>query len=303
MTNATEPLDCLIIGGGPAGLTAAIYLTRYRRNIKLIDAGSSRASLIPTSHNHPGFPDGINGNALLELMRSQARRYGAQVQMGMVERLEQLADKSFLAYCGDEKYHARNVLLATGVVDIEPALPDFKDAIKQGFLRHCPICDGFEVIDQKVAVIGKGEAGVNEALFIRHYTADLTLLTLGNEPKLNEAQRKLLYEASIKLIEDPVIAVETEGRRISGLKMADKSVLRFDTMYSALGSIVRSDLALQLGARCDEKEDLIVSNGMQTSVPGLYAAGDIVHGLSQICVATSHAAIASTAIHHHLRKT
>lgn len=300
MPNTHELLDCLIIGGGPAGLTAAIYLQRFRRTTLVIDAGSSRASLIPTSHNYPGFPEGINGNALLARLREHALLYNARIQTGLIDRLEQHSDKTFTAYCGPQSFRSRTVILATGVVDIEPALPDFKDAIKQGFLRHCPICDGYEVIDQKVAVIGHGKAGVKEALFIRQYTSDLTLLTLGNQDQINEQESKLLSQANIQLIEDPVFAVETEGRRISGLTMANGTVLRFDTLYSALGTKVRSDLALQLGAECDDKEDLIVSKGMQTSVQGLYAAGDVVHGLNQICVATSHAAIAATAIHHHL---
>lgn len=300
MKSSDAILDCLIIGGGPAGLTAAIYLKRFRRNVHIIDAGNSRAALIPVSHNYPGFPEGINGNVLLARMREQASRYGVEVQIGRIERIEQRTGNIFSAYCSNQVWHAKTVLLATGVVDIEPALPDFKDAIKQGFLRHCPVCDGYEVIDQKVAVLGQGAAGVREALFMHAYTNDLALITLGNGEKLNDQERNLLYQANIQLIEDPIIAVKTEGRRIRGLQLANGTVLQFDSVYSALGTKVRSDLALELGAQCNDHQDLIVSKGMQTTVAGLYAAGDIVHGLNQICVATSHAAIASTAIHHHL---
>ncbi|HCY61472.1 MAG TPA: NAD(P)/FAD-dependent oxidoreductase [Oxalobacteraceae bacterium] len=300
MTHSNHLLDCLIIGGGPAGLTAAIYLGRYRRTVQMIDAGNSRASLIPLSHNYPGFPEGISGNDLLTRLRDQASRYGAALFSGKVERIVRQADSTFKAYAADKTFTARTILLATGVIDIEPALPNFQDAIKQGYLRHCPICDGFEIIDQKVAVFGQGETGVKEALFIRHYTSDLSLINLGDEKKLNDQERKLLCKANIKLIEQPIVEVQTAGKRITGLKISDATVLHFDALYSALGSLVLSGLAVQLGARCDDSGNLIVNSAMQTSIEGLFAAGDIVHGLNQICVATGQAAIAATAIHHYL---
>lgn len=300
MTTADRLLDCLIIGGGPAGLTAAIYLTRFRRKAMIIDAGNSRASLIPRSHNYPGFPDGINGNDLLARLREQARRYGTEITSGKVSRLAREGDQTFTAFCDTQTYRARSVLLATGVIDIEPALPNFTDAIRQGLLRHCPICDGFEVIDQKVAVFGQNEAGVKEALFIRTYTRDLTLIHLGTEKKLSDQERKLLYEANIKLIEEPIVEMQTAGNRFIGLKLASGTVACFDTFYSALGSLVMSGLAVQLGANFDETGNLIVNAAMQTSIEGLYAAGDVVHGLNQICVAAGQAAIAATAIHHYL---
>lgn len=299
--NENNPsLDCLIIGGGPAGLTAAIYLGRFLRAVHVVDAGKSRASLIPTSHNYPGFPEGINGNELLARLRQQAGLYGATMRQATVTNLEILPDGMFSAACDGQTITARTVLLATGAADIEPALPDFDNAIRRGFLRHCPICDGYEVREQKVGILGMGNSGVKEALFIRRYTDDLTLMTLGNRDKLNEQQCKLLYEANIKLVEEPISEVQVSGKQIVGLKTQDGSVLRFDTLYSLLGSMVLSGIATQLGAKCDESGNLIVGNNMETSVQGLFAAGDVVHGLSQICVATGHAAIAATAIHHRL---
>src|SRR5215210_2199336 len=110
-------LDCLVVGGGPSGLIAAIYLGRFRRDVRVIDAGGSRASLIPTSHNYPGFPDGISGRELLVRLREQARRYGAQLTAGNVEHLEQGADCAFRARAGTEVVEARTVILATGAMD------------------------------------------------------------------------------------------------------------------------------------------------------------------------------------------
>ena len=193
-------LDCLIVGGGPAGLTAAIYLARFRRNARVVDAGSSRASLIPLSHNYPGFPDGISGRDLLQRLRQQARRYGASLTTGHVESVERTAG-GFLAQSGAEVIEARTLLLATGVVDIEPGLPNVNDAVRSGLVRHCPICDGFEVIGKKVAVIGRGLKGVNEARFIQHYTTDLVLFTLGIGHEISDEQRVSLETSGVVIVD------------------------------------------------------------------------------------------------------
>jgi thioredoxin reductase (NADPH) len=297
------PVDCLIVGAGPAGLITATYLARYRRNVKLIDAGSSRASLIPTSHNYPGFPDGISGDEILTRLRTQAQRYGVEITSGVVDRLRKQDDGSFIGNFGADSIQAATVVLATGVIDIEPELPKLTDAIKQGYVRHCPICDGYEVIDRKVAVIGHGEHLFKEALFIRNYTADLTLFSLGRAIDLTDAQRKRLFEQGIQIMEEPIAEVFIDGSRISALRGADDKMHRFDTLYSALGTKVRSELARDLEVECDEHGDMLVDlKRLQTSVPGLYAAGDVVNGLNQISVAAGHAAVAATSIHHKLSK-
>ena len=302
MKNDAETLDCLIIGGGPAGLIAAVYLARFRRRITIIDAGHSRAALIPTSHNLPGFPDGIGGNAFLDRLREQAARYGATVTQGNVEKLEQRDSGGFVAHYDQESAQAPFVLLATGVIDIEPELPGLNDAIRQGYIRHCPICDGYEVIDQKVAVIGHGQKLLREALFIRHYTADLTVLSLGRDIGLSDADHKQLRESGIRVIDEPIAEVFIENGKIAALRGHSGKMHGFDTLYSALGTLVRSKLALDLGAECDQLGDLLVHGRQQTTIPGLYAAGDMVNGLNQISVAAGQAAIAATSIHHGLNK-
>lgn len=301
--DAASPLDCLIIGAGPAGLIAATYLARYRRKIKVIDAGSSRASLIPVSHNYPGFPDGINGKALLARLREQVQHYEVDVVQGRVERLERGEDGMFTAYYDKQALPAKTVILATGGVDIEPELPNVIDAVRQGYVRHCPICDGYEVIDQKVAIVGSGKKLMREALFIRHYTPHLTVFALGREHELSEEDRAALLEKNIEVIDEPIEEVFIEGGKIVAIKSRSGKAYQFDTLYSALGTKVRSELAQALGAEIDEDGDLLVDRKrLQTSVPGLYAAGDVVSGLSQISVAAGHAAIATTAIHHYLNK-
>lgn len=303
--DADAPLECLVIGGGPAGLAAATYLARFRRRLLLVDGGASRAALIPRSHNLPGFPDGIPGGELLARQREQARRYGAPVLDGLVTGLEQTPDGLFEAHIEEGSAHsatvrARTVLLCTGVVDIEPVLPDVVDAIRRGLVRHCPICDGYEVIGQRIGVIGRNAAAAGEALFLRTYSEDVTLLTLGEPVDLDENTRARLAASDVRVVDEPVAEVTIEADAILALCLRDSGPAPFDTIYSALGSRVRSDLARELGARHDWNGSIFVDEHQRTSVLGLWAAGDVVCGLEQISVATGHAAIAATDIHRSL---
>ncbi|MGF3024156.1 NAD(P)/FAD-dependent oxidoreductase [Methylobacterium aquaticum] len=294
-------LDCLVIGGGPAGLTAAIYLARFRRRFQVVDAGRSRAALIPTSHNHAGFPEGIHGRTLLGRMTEQARRYGAHIVHGSVTHLEHRPDGVFIATVGSKRIAARTVLLATGVVDREPALPNVPDAIQRGLVRHCGICDGYEVLGKRVAVIGHSSSGLHEALFLRTYTFDVTLLSLGCPLTLSEQERRQAAEAGIGVVEEPVARVVIDGDHVRALSMRDGNHQSFDALYSALGSDARSDLVRGLGTDLDDKGCVVTDAHQRSSTDGLFAAGDVVRSLDQISVAMGQAAIAATAIHNRLR--
>ena len=300
---ADAPLDCLVIGAGPAGLTAAIYLGRFRRRFCVVDGGASRASLIPTSHNHAGFPGGISGPALLARMAAQARKYGARIVSGTVTGLARDADGVFSAKLDGALVRARTVLLATGVIDIEPDLPNVPQAIGRGLIRHCAVCDGYEVIGHRVGVIGRGDGGLREALFLRTYTNDITLLSLGEPLDLSAEELRKAEAAGIVLIEEPVASVEIEGDRIASLTTRGGACKPFDSVYSALGDRVRSDLARHVGAKLEDKGCIITDEHQHSSIPGLYAAGDVVRSLDQISVAMGEAAIAATSIHNQLPRT
>ena len=292
-------LDALIVGGGPAGLITAVYLARFLRSVTVVDANASRASLIPRSHNCPGFPEGIGGNEFIERLRDQARRYGATIVEDHVDAVERCDDR-FAARCATRGYKARALVIATGVVDIEPPLPNLRDAIRQGLVRHCPICDGYEVQGRRVAVVGRGSKGAREARFIRHFTEWITLFSL--EPAgISDAERRELAAAGIALIETPLVDVHREKGAIVGLRTADGRDHRFDTLYSALGSHCHCGLARAIGAHCAEDGTIVTDRHQRTSVANVYACGDIVHdSLDQIAVAAGHAATAATAIHNSL---
>ena len=294
-----EPLDCLIIGAGPAGLTAAIYLARFRRRVALYDAGSSRASYIPTTRNYPGFPDGISGDELLARLRAQAGRYGASVTEGLVERIERRGD-GFVATVGKGEVAARTLLLATGLVDKAPEMANLREAIDAGAIRLCPICDGHEVIDRDVAVYGPAASALSHALFMRTFTDRLTLLVPRGDAPLDASGREVAARGGIDYVESPVRAIALGADRRAHVKLEDGGERSFATVYPSLGCRQRSELALALGARANDEGEILVDAHQQTSVPGLYAAGDVVAALNQLSVAVGHAAIAATAIHRSL---
>ncbi|WP_206245761.1 NAD(P)/FAD-dependent oxidoreductase [Novosphingobium terrae] len=297
-----DVLDCLVIGAGPAGLTAAIYLARFRLQLRVVDAGKSRAAMIPRMHNHAGFPGGIAGSELLARMRKQAVLFGVNVTAGLVESLA-LKDGIFTARVADGLLRARTVLLATGVVNNSPRIaPEIHEtALARGQLRYCPVCDGFEVTDKRIAVIGTQTHGVNEALFLRMYSPDITLIAPDGEHALSREDQANLAQAGIEIVHGPCGAMRVEGERM--IVPVRDATLTFDTVYPALGSVIRSELALMLGAEASEEGCLVVDSHQRTSVPGLYAAGDVARGLDQISHAMGEAGVAATTIRNDLAKS
>jgi thioredoxin reductase (NADPH) len=289
-----QPLDCLIVGGGPAGLTAAIYLARFHLDILVVDAGKSRAGWIPCTHNHAGFPDGISGKELLERMRAQAQKYGAKIVSDRVSKLELDEDSGlFAATWGAGKAKARSVLLATGVTNRRPPMDeDLHD--------YCPICDGYEVTDKKVGVIGSGSHGVTEAVFLRGYTPHVTLIAPDKRMKLAKADWKRLEQAGIEAVDGPAQAVAVSKDCIV-VETAEGTHL-FDSVYPALGSDTHTQLAEMLGARLNDQGCIGVDAHQRTSVEGLYAAGDVVIGLDQISHAMGEGGVAATTIRNDLAK-
>jgi len=292
-------MDCVVVGAGPAGLTAAIYLARFRRSFAVIDAGGSRADWIPRSHNHPGFPGGIGGKALLGRMRRQAQAYGADIRAGRVESLQARRDGFSLKTSGGT-LRARKVILASGVIDNEPDIPGVEAAVRRGLVRICPICDGYEVIDKTVGVIGDGPLGAREAIFLTTYSKRVWLIHVGRPSALPKAERARLKAAGVGLIETPIGRVVLDHRRIAALCFGPDEPKVFDALYSALGVTPRCALAVDAGARLDKDGRLVVGDHQETSVPGLYAAGDLVRGLNQISTAQGEGAIAATDVHNAL---
>jgi len=293
-----EVIDCLIVGGGPAGLMTAIYLSRFLRSCVVYDAAAGRVASIPHSRNLPGFPGGISGVAFLARLQAQLREYGGTVQSGEIDAIVALGDH-FSATCELNILRARTVVLATGVLNRRPEMPDAMHdiGVARGLLRYCPICDGYEARRMNVAVLGGSGHGAEEAEFLRAYGAKVTLLA-ERSLDLGPTELAKLNQQGIDVAPSPVEQLRlgdcVEVRLANGLE------LQFDTLYPALGSSPRR-LATLLGAKLSKLGCVLTDAHQQTSVDGVYAVGDVVEGLDQISVAAGQAAIAATAIHNLLR--
>jgi thioredoxin reductase (NADPH) len=291
--------DVLIIGAGPGGLTAAIYLRRFRRSVAIVDKGNSRLSLIPVSHNYPGFPDGIPGQVLLENLRRQLQHYETTIVPGEIERLERQDGLYFATHEGGV-IRALTVLLATGTADAGLPIEGWREAVACGTVRLCPVCDGFDVLDKKIAVVSSEQNRIAHALFMRGYSSEVTLFERERDSMLDQAERAQLFQAGVRYVASPLLGITLGERMTPVLHTKDGESYRFDVVYPMMGETARSALATGLGAQSDDCAKLVVDDHQRTCVPGLFAAGDVVKGLNQISVAAGQAAVAATTIHNTL---
>ncbi len=289
--------DVLVVGAGPAGLTAATYLARFRRDPLVVDAGASRARWIPASHNCPGFPHGIGGDALLSRLREQAEGVGVRIEPGRITRLARDGD-GFVAEAADGRaWRVRLVLLATGIVDVLPAMDDVDAAIASHALRLCAICDGYEATDERIGVLAPIDEAIRHAAFLRTFSQ--RVFAIPSEPGEASPDCLALAREAGVVVTAPATALRRGPDGGCELRTGETRV-QVDTLYPVLGADAQSGLARRLGAAVDAGGELRVDGHQQTSIDGLYAIGDVVSGLNQISVAMGHAAIAATAIHNRL---
>lgn len=293
-----DVLDCVVVGAGPAGLVAALYLQRFHRRVRLVDAGGGRARRIARSNNIAGFPDGISGPELLERMQRHLQQMGGQVVQARVHGLRRWGEAGFAVELGHETWTARTVMLCTGVRDRLPNLPGAAAVEAAGLLRYCPICDGYEHTAQRIGVLGDSPHGVREAAFLMDFSPQVRFIAM--DGRVDELRSALQPASVAALPGKPIqLAVGPQGGVV--VTMDSGQAHGFDGVYAALGVDPGVELVAGLGARLDEIGNIVVDAHGRTSVGGLYAAGDVVRALDQIGVAAGQAAIAATAIHNSLR--
>ena len=296
------PFDCVVVGGGPGGMTAAIYLARMNRKTLVVDGGASRASLIPRSYNHPGFPGGIRGEALLARMREQLALLRVPVVEAAASSLEKTEDSFFRVRRDDGSgLTAQSIILATGLKDNLPPFADAEDMIAGGYLRLCPICDGFEIAGGPVCVIGNSLRAVAEARFLQTFSDTVCIATLGESPEWDGDTEASLMEERIGVITAALSSVERAGESETSLTFSDGRRLEQVVLYSALGVRPRSRLAAGLGIVLEEDGRIGTGAHQETAVDGCFAVGDVVTGLNQLGVAMAQGEIAAVAIHNRLR--
>ena len=288
-------IDVIVVGGGPAGLTAASYLRRFHRSCLVLDAGDSRARWIPESNNCPGFPQGVSGEALLRRLREQATAVDVPIERATVDAIVRQGE-GFEVAAGDRRWQARKVILATGVTDRLPDEPWVEPAIACGALRLCSICDAYEASDLSIGVLGPSDAIGTHALFLRGYSADVRALPA--DPGEGGSAGRASREAGVEWLPSGG-RVGFDGRRCT-YAAPGREPLAFDTIYAYLGFDTSAGIAAAAGVELDDAGEIIVDANQETRLPGLYAIGDIVSGLNQISVAVGHAAVAATHAHNAL---
>jgi len=294
--------DVIVVGAGPAGLTAALYLARFCRSVLVLHDGESRTLRIPKTHNAPAYPEGITGADLIQRMSEHPLRYGAVIEQAEVRAAVRSAEAFLLTDAQERVWRSRALILATGVRMNEVEMPRelHEAAIGAGVLRYCPICDGYEHIGDKIGVIGCDSNGAAEALFLRRYSSDVTLMPLCH-PELTAEQQAELADAEITVVQGALRELSPKEDRMDVFLEGRDAAMSFDVVYPALGCRPRTKLAAGLGIEIDEKKQLAGDAMNGTEIAGLFAAGDVLNGLDQISVAIGHGAVAATHAHNWLR--
>lgn len=292
--------DCIIVGGGIAGLQAAIQLGRYRHSVAVIDSADGRSTLCRSYHNLIGFPNGISGAELLASGKKQAMQLGIRFIKAMVTRAERDAEGLRLITSDEMTYRGKRLLLATGVKD---RLPDFPMLIPcMGISVYvCPDCDGYEVSDKQTLVLGAGNTGAQMALTLTHWTADLIYVNHERSP-VDDELRYRLADNGIKYIEQSIRSVIAEQSQFKGIILEDGSSIYRERCFVAFGgNEVRSAIAKQLNIELMDNKHIVVNpRTKSTNVSDVWAAGDVTAHSEMVTIAMGDGSQAAIWIHKSL---
>ncbi len=297
---ANPEYDVGIVGGGPAGLTAAIWLGRYLHSVVLVDSDDPRNWETRGINGYLGLP-GIRPADLRASGRDEARGYGVQLLDATVAHVRRAGDDRFVMQVDDGRELAcRRLLLAIGVRDVWPDVPGLARVYGQN-AHVCPDCDGYWARDRKVVVIGYGRHAVGLALDLTTWTRDIIIVTNGHSPDLDlDEYCEKLDALNIPVLTEPIVQVCSTGTSIHCLKLRNGMQLDADKIFFTMGQFPADDLGVELGCARDDEQHIIVDEHGHTSVPNVYAAGDIVPGPQLAISAASDGAIAALAIHKSL---
>lgn len=286
--------DVVVVGGGPAGLTAATYLRRFHRSCLVLDSGNSRARWIPESNNCPGFPQGVSGVDLLGRMKQQAMTFETRFESALVDAIRRDGE-GFVLVAGSVEWRTRCVILATGLTDKLPDGPWVEEAVACHALRLCSICDAYEASDTRIGVYGSLADIAAHGLFLRTYSSRVTLLPT-DEAEGGE-KLSLARAQGVEVLPSGGV-LGFDGQRCT--YTYDGYTETFDSVYPYMGAQTTAGLVAAMGVEFSDTGEIVVDRRQMTDLPGLFAIGDVVSGLNQISVAVGQAAIAATAAHHWL---
>lgn len=297
-TPSGSDIDVVVVGGGMAGLSAALWLGRYERRVRVFDAGPGRNQAAGGVHGYPGVDDPSPAD-LRAVLRTQAREVGALISPDDVVRIEGEKGAFDVETASGERVACARLVLAYGLRDYIPAIPGF-EAHYGSAVFHCPDCDGPSVRGLRVAVLGWDRYGAALALFLRHWTDRITLLTHGCPLALDANAIETLRQADIPIHTGTVASARGDGRGLDAVEFADGERIAVDALFFHLGSEPRCDLAGPLGCETDDDGYIIVDRGQETTVAGVYAAGDITGHPHLAVMAAAGGVRAALTIHRSL---
>jgi thioredoxin reductase (NADPH) len=291
--------EVLIIGGGLAGLSAALYLGRSRRDTLLVHSDRSMAKWETDVQNYLGFPDGIDGTELLRRGRDQVRRFHVGIVEDEIISLEKIGDGTFRAQGRESTYAAKRVLIATGLTHLPPDIPGVKDCLGKS-LFFCKDCDAFRVQGQRIVIIGRGNEAADYALAMLLYSPSVMIATNGKEPRWDADHAAWLSEYRVLVRRERICAVGHDGGQLQGFTFEQGQRISVDAAFTTRGDIYHSDLAEAAGASLDDSGEIIIDAYLNTTVPGLYAAGCVTPANCQMIIAAGQGATAAQAINRDL---
>lgn len=290
--------DVIIIGGGIAGLSAAVYLGRALRSTLIIDEGKSMASWEPHVENYLGFPESISGDELLRRGREQAEKYKTVFISDRVEKIHKRQDL-FVVQTDDTEYVCKRLLLATGIYHEPPDLEGAKDCLGRSMF-FCKDCDAFKIQGQRIIIYGHSNESVEYALAMLNYSLSTALVTDGKQPKWDEQHSIWLSEYKIPIYTSKIIRMERETCSVRKLQLENGFELDVDALFVTRGDIYFNQLARDIGAKVDKEGEIMIDACLQTTVKGLYAAGCVTPANCQMIIAAGQGALAAQSINRDL---
>ncbi|MFI2608120.1 NAD(P)/FAD-dependent oxidoreductase [Kitasatospora sp. NPDC018619] len=294
--NEDERYDAVVVGGGAAGLNAALVLGRARRRVAVVDAGEPRNA--PAAHMYGYLSrDGMPPAALLAVGREEVARYGVDLIGARVGHIEPDGGGFVVHLAGGPALHARRVVVATGLRDGLPELPGLVERWGRDVL-HCPYCHGWEVRDRPLGVLGTGPGAVNQALLLRQWSADVVLLAHTLEP--TDAERERLAARGVRVVGGRIVRLVSEDGRLRGVELANGQVVPREAVFVAPRPVPRDALLFGLGCARDAEGWVTTDRTGRTSVPGVWAVGNVADPRAQVVVAAGAGAAAAIALDHDL---
>ncbi|MFJ5230911.1 NAD(P)/FAD-dependent oxidoreductase [Kitasatospora sp. NPDC088391] len=297
-----EVADAAVVGAGPAGLSAALYLARYNRRVLLFDTGHGRSTHHQVNHNYLGFPDGVPTVELRRLGLAQLARYPQQVRVARhrITGVRGNGADGFVLAAQQHRWRARTVLLATGVLDHFPHFPGWEPCVGRSMF-WCITCDGWENRGRRVLVVGHTDAAAGEAMQLHALTDDVTLLTNSQQDGISGKFRARLRAAGIPVLHDRLRGAEAVDGRLRAVLTERGRRIALDALFSIQGATPENVLARELGLKLADTGHIVVDTEQKTSVPGVYAAGDITSLHShQVTAAVHEGAQAASAANYFL---